>query len=86
MLTKDPRAWPGETTFFDPGSFFIQEPSSGLKDGWVENGSGGYLFQKTGSAANGVYADAKQGWWVKRYNIGCDKPRHNARLTGYRSI
>ena len=50
------------------------------------DGSGGYLFQKTGSAANGVYADAKQGWWVKRYNVGCDRPRKQARLTGYRSI
>lgn len=86
VLTADPRAWPGETTFIKPDDWFIQEPASGLKDGWLENGSGGYLFQKTGSAANGVYADAKQGWWVKRYNIGCDKPRNQARLTGYRSI
>ena len=57
-----------------------------MKDGWVENAGGSYLFQKTGSAANGVYADAKQAFYVKRYNVGCDKPRNNARLTGYRSI
>ena len=86
MLTADERAWPGETLFLDPASLFILEPTSGVKDGWVENAGGSYLFQKTGSAANGVYADAKQAFYVKRYNVGCDKPRNNARLTGYRSI
>ena len=69
----------------NPDDWFVLKPTSGVTDGWIKNGDS-YLFQKTGSAANGVYADAQQGWWVKRYNIGCNKPRNQARLTGYRSI
>lgn len=85
-LTADKRAWPGETIITRPQDWFIMRPTSGLKSGWVENGAGGYLFQKTGSAANGVYADAKQGFWVERLNYGNDRPRNSLRLTGYRSI
>ena len=85
-LTADPRAWPGETFFMRPKDFSVLRPTSGLVSGWVENGTGGHLFQKTGSAANGVYADAHQGWWVERRNYCNDKPRNSARLTGYRSI
>lgn len=85
-LAADQRAWPGEVTILNPTDMGLLRPTSGLKSGWVENGSGGYLFQKTGSAANGVYADAKQGWWVERYNIYNDRPRNTFRLTSYRSV
>lgn len=86
VLGADPRAWPGEVAFLRPSDWFMLRPTSGLSSGWVENGNGGYLFQKPGSAAGGVYADAKQGWWVERYNLGNDRPRNATRLTGYRSI
>lgn len=84
-LTADKHAWPGETTITRPQDWFIMRPTSGLKSGWVMNGDS-HFFQKTGSAANGVYADAKQAFWVERLNYGNDRPRNSLRLTGYRSI
>lgn len=85
VLTADTRALPGETIILRPQDFGILRPTSGVTSGWVEN-AGSYLFQKTGSAANGVYADAKQGWWIDRRNYYCDRPRNSLRLNGYRSI
>jgi hypothetical protein len=83
-LATDQRAWPGEIAMFAPKDFGFLRPTTGLSSGWVENG-GTHFFQKTGSAA-GRYADAKQCFWIERYNIFCDEPRNTARLTGYRSI
>lgn len=83
-LATDQRAWPGEIAMFSPGDFGFLRPTTGLSSGWVENG-GTHFFQKVGSAA-GRYADAKQAFWIERYNIFCDEPRNTARLTGYRSV
>lgn len=86
-LMADKNAWPGEIVMFSADRLFLLRPTQGTDSGWVENPQGGgYLFQKTGSAAGGVYADAKQGWWVERYNVGCDDPRTGVRLTSYSAI
>lgn len=85
-LMADANAWPGEVIMCGADDLFLLRPTSGLDSGWVENGAGGYLFQKTGSSAGGVMADAKDGWWVERYNIGCDNPRNMARVTGYAAV
>lgn len=85
-LMADPNAWPGEVVMLGADDLFLMRPTAGNYSGWVENGSGGYLFQKNGSAAGGVMADAKQGWWVERYNIGADNLRNMARVTGYAAV
>lgn len=81
-LIKDPNAYPAETYALCLDDFGLLRPETGTGSGWFEVG-GNVLHAKTGSAANGVYADAKQGWWIERIQLICDIFRNQAKLTGY---
>jgi len=81
-LLKDQNAYPGEVLAINTNELGFLRPTTGVSSGWVMNGND-VLFQKTGTAANGVYADAKQGFWVERCQLICDNFRKQAKLHTY---
>ena len=81
-LLADQNAYVGEVLAMDTKELGFLRPTTGVGSGWAMNGDS-VFFQKTGTAANGVYADAKQSTWIERCQLINDKYRCHAKLHTY---